>query len=184
MCPTQTRYSNSNSEWDSGCAYYAPQCTLATRRFASGSFRFHSLSLFLKPHPYKPSPSLIRSVLLYLSALCSLSSRAPFVLHRIRVFSLWKSRNFDPNPPIFGLISGNLYYSASDLKFSIDLNSISAFFSLKNIQIASDGWIRTSFQKIRVLFLLLLLFLIFWDFRSKLHKVDFFFIIKPKAWFD
>ena len=56
MCPTQTRYSNSNSEWDSGCAYNAPQCTLATRRFVSGSFRFHSLSLFLKPHPYKPSP--------------------------------------------------------------------------------------------------------------------------------
>lgn len=129
MCPTQTRYSNSNSEWDSGCAYYAPQCTLATRRFVSGSFRFLSLSLYssnltLTSHPH----SLIRSVFLYLSSLCSLSSRAPFVLHRIRVFSLWKSRNFDPNPPIFGLISGNLYDFASDLKFSIDLNSVSAFF--------------------------------------------------------
>ena len=45
------------------------------------------------------------------------------------------------------------------------------FFSLKNIYIASDGWIRTLFQKIRVRFLLLL-FLIFWDFQSKSHKVE------------
>ena len=56
-------------------------------------------------------------------------------------------------------------------------------FSLKNIHIASDGWIRTLFQKIRVRFLLLL-FLIFWDFQSKSHKVDFFFFIKPRVRFN
>lgn len=75
--PTRTRSSNSNSnsEWDSGCAYYAPHCTLATRRFVSGSFRFHSLSLYspnltLTSHPHSLSFKL------YLSSLCSLSSRA------------------------------------------------------------------------------------------------------------
>ncbi|KAK7834284.1 hypothetical protein CFP56_024773 [Quercus suber] len=78
MCPIQTRYSNSNSEWDSGCAYYAPQCTLAIRRFVSGSFRFHSLSLYSSNLTRTSHPSFAHSLSfkLYLSSLCSLSSRA------------------------------------------------------------------------------------------------------------
>ena len=108
-----------------------------------------------------------------LSPLCLGSCRFPFL-------SLYlKPIPYKPSPfthllllcllfADFSVFSGNLCDFTLDLKFS-------AFFSLKNIQIASDGWIRTLFQKIRVRFLLLL-FLIFWDFRSKLHKVDFFFL--------
>ena len=126
-----------------------------------------NLYAFLKPKTLTFELSLSLS----LSPLCLGSCRFPFL-------SLYlKPLPYKPSPfthllllcslfADFSVFSGNLYDFTLDLKFS-------AFFSLKNIQIASDGWIRTLFQKIRVCFLLLL-FLIFWDFRSKSHKADFF----------
>ena len=125
-----------------------------------------NLYAFLKPKTLTFELSLSLS----LSPLCLGSCRFPFL-------SLYlKPLPYKPSPFTHLLLLCSLFANFnvfSGYLYDFTLNFL--LFSLKNIQIASDGWIRTLFQKIRVRFLLLLLlFLIFWDFRSKSHKVDFF----------
>ena len=119
-----------------------------------------NLYAFLKPKTLTFDPSL--------SPLCLGSCRFPFLSLFLKPLP-YKPSSFTHSLLLcllfanFNVFSGYLY--------DFTLNFL--LFSLKNIQIALDGWIRTLFQKIRVQFLLLL-FLIFWDFQSKSHKADFF----------